>query len=170
MAKDMNKKAGFTLIELLIVILIIGILASIAVPMQRSMVKKSVLAEAVMGISAIRNAQRMYKVEYGCYQDYIGWIGAQDPPAGIKGRVGNVYGTGDLDGTFFSEECYGLTSHPTYFSAKCLPTPTSGTQNKSPRKKYAADLFPGSSGILMDQDGDITTINIPDSGYPNTQI
>jgi prepilin-type N-terminal cleavage/methylation domain-containing protein len=55
----MNKK-GFTLLELLIVIIIIGILASIALPQYTSTIEKARSGEAVINIGSIRVALDRY--------------------------------------------------------------------------------------------------------------
>ena len=56
-----NNKMGFTLIELLVVVLIIGLLASIAVPGYRKAVEKSKVADALTTMSAVA------KSEHGFY-------------------------------------------------------------------------------------------------------
>lgn len=55
---DMNRhtQAGFTLIELMIVIAIIGILASVALPAYQTYVKKAKFSEVVMAVSMIKSA------------------------------------------------------------------------------------------------------------------
>lgn len=55
----MNKK-GFTLIELLVVVLIIGILASVALPQYEIAVEKSRSAEPLTVLKNLRDAQEMF--------------------------------------------------------------------------------------------------------------
>lgn len=54
---------GFTLIELLVVVLIIGILASVALPQYQRAVEKSRVAEAKQMIASIITAYRVYQME-----------------------------------------------------------------------------------------------------------
>lgn len=63
--KDIRK--GFTLIELLVVVLIIGILASIAIPQYFKVVEKARVAEAMSVIASIKSAQERYLARGGNY-------------------------------------------------------------------------------------------------------
>lgn len=63
----MNKRQGFTLIELLVVVLIMGILASVAMPQYFKSVEKSRAAEATSVLSGIASSQErayMQKSQY----------------------------------------------------------------------------------------------------------
>jgi type IV pilus assembly protein PilA len=61
----MRGKRGFTLIEVLIVIIILGILATLAIPQFTKMVKRAYLAEAWTGLGALKTAQEVYYMEDG---------------------------------------------------------------------------------------------------------
>ena len=63
----MHKKRGFTLIELLVVVLIIGILASVALPQYQKAVMKSRTVNARVSFSALEKAQQEYYLANGEY-------------------------------------------------------------------------------------------------------
>ncbi|MBO4556754.1 MAG: prepilin-type N-terminal cleavage/methylation domain-containing protein [Elusimicrobiales bacterium] len=60
-------KKGFTLIELLVVVLIMGILASVAMPQYFKSVEKSRAAEAVDAIAAMSSAQERAFMQKGSF-------------------------------------------------------------------------------------------------------
>ncbi|MBI4981853.1 MAG: prepilin-type N-terminal cleavage/methylation domain-containing protein [Candidatus Omnitrophica bacterium] len=62
----MNKK-GFTLIELLIVIIVIGILATVAVPQYLKATERAKIAKAKTALGLIANAEKMYRGEKDIY-------------------------------------------------------------------------------------------------------
>lgn len=60
-------KSGFTLIELLVVVLIIGILASIAVPQYQKAVEKSRATQAITLLKSLRQAAVEYHMASGTF-------------------------------------------------------------------------------------------------------
>ncbi|MEK7656673.1 MAG: prepilin-type N-terminal cleavage/methylation domain-containing protein [Elusimicrobiota bacterium] len=69
-----GKSAGFTLIELLVVVLIIGILASIAIPQYFKVVERARVAEAHTFISQLKQSQERYLARNGQYLTVTGDI------------------------------------------------------------------------------------------------
>jgi prepilin-type N-terminal cleavage/methylation domain-containing protein len=74
---------GFTLIELLIVIAIIGILASIAIPMYRAQTIKAKLTEVSNSMSKVSTAVAAYYQEEGRFPET-----ALNDPVAIKSTLG----------------------------------------------------------------------------------
>lgn len=63
----MNRRAGFTIIELMLVVGLIGVLATIAIPTMLSFKLRSKLAEGKTNLAGIYKAQETYFSEYGVY-------------------------------------------------------------------------------------------------------
>jgi len=76
-----TRRPGFTLIELVISVVIIGILASIAVPRFMNVVEKGRTAEARNTLGAIRDAQEAYFLEYDRYTNSLAALGVTVPAA-----------------------------------------------------------------------------------------
>lgn len=62
-----RSEKGFTLIELLVVVLIIGILASIAIPQYFKVVERARVSESQSFVSQIKQAQERYLARNGDY-------------------------------------------------------------------------------------------------------
>ena len=65
-----NSKAGFTLIELLIVVVIIGILATIAIPKFASSKDKSRLASVRSDLRNLMTSEEAYFFDYTAFGDW----------------------------------------------------------------------------------------------------
>jgi prepilin-type N-terminal cleavage/methylation domain-containing protein len=147
-----KKISGFTLVELITVIIIIAVLAAIAVPMLRGNTKKAIRTEAKGALAHIRTAQRIYYAEYGKYFSASGWTLCTDIP-GIKKRSSESAYDGDLDGTYFSEECYRFIDWP--WPIYCLVWPGINSINKAPKKDDTEKALGTQFYIYIDVNGNI---------------
>lgn len=89
---DIMKRA-FTLVELIIVVIIIGILASIAIPQFNKTMERSRIAEASAVLGALRGAQLRYKLENTAYATSTASLDIDAP---------NYDGSGNANGKFFT--------------------------------------------------------------------
>ncbi len=70
---------GFTLTELLIVVIIVGILATLALPMLVKTMEKAKVGEAATNLTLIRTGQKIYFLEYGQFSPDITSLNIEDP-------------------------------------------------------------------------------------------
>ena len=88
-------KRSFTLIELLIVVLIVGILATVALPQYTKVIERTRLTEAIVMVKALADAMELYYIERGKwssqYQNDELLIGVTDSERWL-------YGCADLGG------------------------------------------------------------------------
>jgi prepilin-type N-terminal cleavage/methylation domain-containing protein len=76
------RRKGFSLIEMLVAIVVIGVLTAIALPVYSKYVARSRQADAKVQLVAIRQAQEIYKFQYGTYTSATGSL------SGWKGTAG----------------------------------------------------------------------------------
>jgi prepilin-type N-terminal cleavage/methylation domain-containing protein len=72
-------RTGFTLTELLIVVVIIGILATLALPMFIKSVEKARAGEAVTNLNLIKAAQKIYFLENREFSEDIESLNIESP-------------------------------------------------------------------------------------------
>lgn len=119
-----KKNAGFTLIEMMIAVVIIGILASVAMPSYISYVKRAKASEIISLYEAIKLHMVNYHIDNGAYPTnhgnlsqrnidiglgptnsyetdtilaaWVGTNGVQGKPVGESGHIAITYKDGDL--------------------------------------------------------------------------
>jgi type IV pilus assembly protein PilE len=79
-----RKSSGFTLIELMIVVAIIGVLASIAIPNYTEYVTRSKITEAVSELSSYRVRMEQWFQDNRSYQDTAGTACGATAATGLK--------------------------------------------------------------------------------------
>jgi len=101
------RRRGFTLLEVLIVVIIIGILASIALPQYTATIEKSKSAEAATNVGSIRMALDRYWYQNGSITTTISNLDIDDPN-NVTNKL-YTYSIAD-DGTTATTRVYTVTA------------------------------------------------------------
>lgn len=83
----LKSNAGFSLVELMVVVAIIGILATLAVPNVNKFMAKSRQAEARSNLSSVYTAEKAFYTEYTIYDSRFGAIGYA-PEGNLRYNIG----------------------------------------------------------------------------------
>jgi type IV pilus assembly protein PilE len=75
----MKVQKGFTLVELMIVVAIVGILASVALPSYSNYVRRGKIAEATTNLTGLRVSMEQYYQDNRTYQNAAGACGVVMP-------------------------------------------------------------------------------------------
>lgn len=87
-----NKQAGFSLVELMVVVAIIGILASIAIPSVNKYMAKARQSEAKTNLSSLYTAEKAFFSEYNTFDPRFAAVGFT-PEGALRYDVGFTSGT-----------------------------------------------------------------------------
>ena len=142
MGKLFRQAKGFTLLELLMVVIIVGVLASLALPQYSGFIEKARAAEATATIGAIKNAEALYKLESSNYSSSLTDLGMSTVPTagdaqywtyGVAGTAGTSYA---VTATRSGKKAAGQTSKTiilTWTDANTPPEVWSGTHTGVPK-------------------------------------
>lgn len=146
--KDSRRKSGFTLVEVMVVAVIVAILAAVAIPLMSANKTRAIATEAEAALGTIRSALRAMYAETGNYT--LDLDGQPIDTTSITSIPG--IGPGDLNGRWFSEECYSLTVlGPDSYT---ITARGSATLRGEPMASDIANVE-----IRLDQDGNFTRVS-----------
>ncbi len=128
-ARMLKTQAGFSLIELMIVVAIIGILASIAVPNFQKFQRRAKQSEGKGYLAGIYSAENGFRAEWNGYSSDLLCIGFKDnnlaaPSNGLAGR-GN-YSAGFATAGGVTGAASGTTCNATAANSIAAPQPSNG--------------------------------------------
>ncbi|MGZ3786848.1 MAG: type IV pilin protein [Bdellovibrio sp.] len=86
-----KSQSGFSLVELMVVVAIIGILASIAIPSVNKYMAKARQSEAKTNLSSLYTSEKAFYAEYTIYDDRFAVVG-YTPEGQLRYNVGFVAG------------------------------------------------------------------------------
>lgn len=78
MTQERTPSESFTIIELMVVLIIIGVLASLAIPGFLRTKERAFDKEAQIGLNLIAAGEKMYRVKIGSYYPSQGTVGKSD--------------------------------------------------------------------------------------------
>jgi prepilin-type N-terminal cleavage/methylation domain-containing protein len=105
-----GRLGGFTLIELLVVVLIIGILASVALPQYQKAVEKSRATQALTLLKAIAQSAETYYMANGTYATKFDELDVEIPWTGTTKGYTGLAGTDVVSNNDWSVQLYNLSN------------------------------------------------------------
>jgi type IV pilus assembly protein PilA len=162
---NVNQNKGFSLIELMVVVAIIGILATVAVPNFMSFQAKAKQSSAKVELSSIYTAQQAFFISnqsYHGYLSYIGYVPDSCTNAGVCAGNNRLYATGFAAAGITAEFQDAPTDGKRAFrypgNAPGAPNAVSGTQGAS--RAFATSFNAGATGVIRNGAGnDVWQIN-----------
>lgn len=90
--KSRTSQGGFSLVELMVVVAIIGVLASIAVPAVNKYIAKARQSEAKTNLASLYTSEKAFYAEYSAYDNRFAAVG-YSPEGQLRYNVGFTGGT-----------------------------------------------------------------------------
>jgi len=91
----MEKTKAFTILEILIVVVVLGVMASLAIPRYAGIVEKSRRNEAMHIFSVLKQAQEAYRIQCGTYAS-IGQLGELEAEVPTQDSTNTYFYVSDM--------------------------------------------------------------------------
>lgn len=114
-SRTSQAQGGFSLVELMVVVAIIGVLASIAVPAVNKYIAKARQSEAKTNLSSLYTSEKAFYAEYTIYDSRFEAIG-YSPEGQLRynvgfGALGQVAGTGNGFNTSITNNLFNTITY-----------------------------------------------------------
>lgn len=134
-----RRTRGITLIELMIVIVIVGILASIAVPSYRNYMLRSQRTDAMAALLRIAAAQEKFYLQNNTYTTSLGSTGLNLPSSSSEHGWYTLSVSGANLTSAYTATATAPASSPQYKDAKCRTFTITETGQKGAKTAANAD-------------------------------
>ena len=108
-----KRKKGFTLFEILVVVVILGVLATIAVPTYNKIIRKSRVSDGLHALDMLASAQDKYYIKNGHYAQSLGALNAPIADNRVSNPLNpfqNIETTNFMYNKDFHQHCVTATS------------------------------------------------------------
>lgn len=129
MFSSKNSQRGFSLVELMVVVAIIGILASIAIPSINKYMAKARQSEAKTNLSSLYTAEKAFFTEYNTYDSRFAAIG-YTPEGALRYNVGFSAAGAVGNGLAGPGDGYQTAPANAFFDARGYCGTTAGTYTR----------------------------------------
>lgn len=109
----MRRNSGFSIVELVVIVVISGVLAAIAVPINTNSLTKAKLSEADAALRSIQTHLRIYYNRTGEYPRMA-------EGSYVIGADWHNLESGQLTGEYFTDYSYTIASSPTQYTITCV--------------------------------------------------